>query len=870
MVVNRAQHSARFLAKLMIFCLLLPTLLWAAPAFASTLPVVITDHFQTGSLSPLTVAGGHWSLSQGELVASNYGDPLPLDRQFVYAKTNMTNEVVLAEVTITATPGNGNWRVGIFTHGTGTANPQKWALILRGGTLSLLDENTSWVSQMPFTSSPGQTYFMELAVEGTTVNGRVWQSNQTEPTGWTITGTFPPNGARLGESAGLYVANADAMFSSFQVMVAPPALTVTPNQPGAIFVQGSASSYTASITNSSGQAGNYDVAYTVDNLDGDAVNTGSVPLAVPASGTSSVNIPLPLPNLGYYTVAFSLTSTDGFPLDTLADTSLADVPAPSQESTQDNPVGMNGNLTYTASSGAAGNVSDAFKALREQGIGWYRLNMNASTIFPTSKSTANPNWESMDRLVVAAHGQQIALLGLLTAWPQGLNPFGKNPNISFASALKDYLAYVRAVVKRYAPGGSLAQTNGWSSYGISTWELWNEPVTATYWHGTAAQYATLAQAGATLIRQLEPSATILAYDDTPANLVAQGSGLYSGLSLHYYPGNLPPNNPTFSVYGAVLQNVPWAEKAGGTLWLTEAGWSTNQVSPEVQAEDWVETVLDSLTAGASHVMLFTQIYPGSGFSEEHSDLTPKISYPALAAVNRRLSGYSPVGRLTLGSSIVADAFTNQNGTMVAIWSPEGNGQLTLPTVGGPVVAYDWMDNPIDPDGGSRLIVPLSPSPVYLVFPDDSPALAQAVLEQASETNITPFTLSAAPVASASALKPALALTITNTTNQPLGGTLSLSLPQGWVGTPTASTTSQAVYDPSLSVGPIPVGGSFDAVFNLIAPTTTARYRIRASMVATNGTPPVLLSATVPVVVSGSLGDRRTGLRPKTAQAPAHG
>ncbi len=845
-VVNHIRRSSRVLAGLMAFCLCLPTFFFAVPALAASLPTVFTDHFQNGTISPLTASGGNWNVSHGILSASNYGIHTPIDRQFVYYPTNMTNEVVLAETTITATPANGNWRVGIFTHGTGTSNPQKWALILRGGTLSLLDENTSWVSNVPFSSSPGQTYFMELAVNGTTVKGRVWPSNQAEPTAWTISGRFPPNQALSGKAAGLYVANADASFSTFQVAVAPPSLSVTPHQPGAIFLQGRGSGYTATVSNTSGQAGQYDVAYTVDNAQGNAVDSGSVPISVPAVGVNSANLAVPLPDLGYYTISFSLTATDGFPLETLAPSSLADVPLPATSlGGATNLVGMNGNLTYTATSGTSGNVTQAFQAIRKQGINWYRLNMNARTIFPSSQSAGN--WASMDRLVSAAQGQKIHLLGLLTAWPNGLDPFGPHANTSFDTALNAYVDYVRRVVTRYGPGGTLAGTHGWSKYGIFTWELWNEPVTGRYWGGTPAEYATLAQAAAQAIRSIEPNATILAYDDGPQTLASQGPGLYSGLSLHYYPGNLPPNNPTFSVYGMVTQNLAYARNIGGGLWLTEAGWSTKFVSPEVQAQNWVETVLDGLTAGASHVMLFTQIYPGSGFSEEEPNLTPKISYPALAALNRRLAGFSPAGRLNLGASVIADAFTNHHETMVAIWSPQGNGQMTLPKPNlsvGPVVAYDWMDNPINPDGPSRVIVPLSPSPVYLVFPDATVSDAQAYLNAAQEANIVPFSLSVSSLPSTNPLTPSVSVSIANDTNQALGGTLSLTLPLGWTGRALASSTSQAVYNPSLTVGPIPVGGKFNAVFSLSSPTPTARFRIDATMTSTNGGPPATTSATL--------------------------
>ncbi len=838
----------RWLALLLTACLILPTFVWGFPVDASSTPAVITRHFQHDHLQPLVPVAGRWSVGNGVLSADNFNLNAPLPKQFAYVNTHMRNEVVLAETTIVATPGTNNWRVGIFAHGTGQGgNSQKWALILRGGHLSLLDENTAWIAQIPFTSSPGQTYFMELAVNGTTVDGRVWQANQAEPTGWTITGKFPPNAAQYGTAAGLYVANADANFSSFQVRVAPPVLRVTPKAPGAIFQQGDPAGYVAALTNSSNRGASYRIAYTVNNLAGNVVETASVPANVPPLGVTNLSIPVPLPRLGYYTIAFELTAVDGFPLETLPVSTLSSVPPPTQESSLQNPVGMNGNLTFNATYGTTSQVASAFTALAQQGIGWYRLNLNAKSL---AIHASDPNWQATDRIVKAARGQHIQLLGLLTGWPTGVDPFGAHPTTTFTQALKTYLAYVRRVVNRYRPGGFLPRSNGWTSYGISTWEIWNEPVTPQFWGGTAAEYHTLAQATAETIRSVEPHATILAYADQPATLVnAAPPGLFSGLSVHYYPGAQPPDNPTFSVYGMVKQDLNWTSQLGGSLWITEAGWSTQRVSPTAEATNWVETVLDGLTAGASHVMLFTQVYPGSGFSEEYSNLTPKIAYPVLAELNHRLVGFHPIGRLNLGSSLIADAFSNGGDTLVALWSPTQSGSLTLPSSATPVIAYGWMGNPINPNG-HRLTVPIGSTPVYLDFYDTNPQTATGLLHLAQESNIPPFSLTMSSQPQASAM-PAVTVTVTNVANRPEGGTLTLTLPSGWSGVPQASTTAAATYAPALPIGPIPVGGQFSAVFDLSAPYVPKRFKVIATMTSSNGAPSVSVPQTLSNVAPGS-------------------
>jgi hypothetical protein len=432
-----------------------------------------------------------------------------------------------------------------------------------------------------------------------------------------------------------------------------------------------------------------------------------------------------------------------------------------------------------------------FQVLEEQGDGWYRLTMNPAAVFPSTDQA--PNWTILNAGVTAAEESGIQLIGVISGWPDGLNPFASNSTVSFTSAVSAYVSAVQQLVEKYEPGGIVAHTHHWASYGVNTWEIWNEPVTPSYWGGTAQQYTELAQATAQAIRAIDPDATILAYDDDASALAAQGPGLYSGLSLHYYPGTLPPDNSTFGATAAVTQAVYNATTVGGSLWLTEAGWSTLDVSDTAQAQDWVDTVLDSLTAGASHVLLFTQMYPGSGFSDEHPDLTPKPAYPALAALNHVLAGSTPTGALTLPAPLLADAFTDGATTTVALWSTSPSVQMTLTNNPLGCQVDDWMDNSLS-TGNGPVSLTVSPSPIYLACPSTSAASIQSWLETALPVSISPGNTVGSAAITATPMQSGETLAISISASNSSAPTVNTPLPTG--ATSYVSGTSL----PNLAVG----------------------------------------------------------------------
>ncbi|MBV9893726.1 MAG: cellulase family glycosylhydrolase [Chloroflexi bacterium] len=132
------------------------------------------------------------------------------------------------------------------------------------------------------------------------------------------------------------------------------------------------------------------------------------------------------------------------------------------------------------------------------------------------------------------------------------------------------------------------------------YEVWNEPNQHQFWDALGgpdpATYTALLRASYQSIKSAAPSAVILggsiAFND-PAFLqgmyAAGASGAFDGLALHPYSGTNPPDaveDPSRSFVGAIdqAQDILSAHgDANKPIWITEMGWSQNDVSDEVRA-----------------------------------------------------------------------------------------------------------------------------------------------------------------------------------------------------------------------------------------------------------------------------------------------
>lgn len=454
-------------------------------------------------------------------------------------------------------------------------------------------------------------------------------------------------------------------------------------------------------------------------------------------------------------------------------------------------LGMNANLAPLALDPSALQARIAW--IRDQGLGWYRIELNGAD---SPESGSPSNWTATDAVVEAAWRAHLNVLGLLVGWPGNRNPFGPQANTSFDAALASYLRFVRAAVRRYERGGTLAHALGLPRAGITAWELWNEPTTAIYWPGSAAQYAVLAQRAADLIRRLDPGATVLAYADAPKTLLTlDAPAAFNALALHYYPGASSPDNPVASVYTAeapVLADEVATDQPL-PIWLTETGWSTEWVTPTQQADDWARVALDAEEQGIRVLFFFSEAYPGSGYGEFTGAGTPKPAVVTTAAVSHMLAGSQAAGSVDLGSAVRVLLFTRPGGgTLAALWGLGGTrGTFSLHVPAGTRLhADDAFGNPIV-SARPLLTLRLSPSPVYLVAPHTTPQSFESLLTHGSLRGFSP--ISAHVIPSVGPDPTDLSLTIADAVNHPIRGRLTVRLPSGW--TPSRTVIPFGVLEP---------------------------------------------------------------------------
>lgn len=700
-----------------------------AAAVGSSSPI-FSDTFSAGTLAPFVAnngmsAGGVWSVAQGGLVASDYGLSSHLPYQIASVPHLGKNVVVTTSFTINRLDPQQSYRIGVFGRGSDpTTGSSQWDVVFRDGALSLINQGLGIPTQTPFPVQAGQSYNMVAVIDGTWVGAQVWPAGTTQPAQWTIQDTFASTGNFTG--VGVAAGNADVTFHNFSVYDAPPTLTVAPTQASAVYQSGQAMTYKARlVANAGAEGGQYDVHYVLRRLDGSAVGRGTVPLQLPSGGTAEAAIALPAQPNGYYRATFSLSQPGSPGASTAPEqprvvetstTGMAIVPPQPDVATMDptSPFGINGPGTDSKpiSRSMEQRWTRVYRLFKQQGIQWARTQFLWGNIEPTPGNYA---WASADGLVQAAHTAHENLLGLVDYAAPYANPFGSGAQVSFPTFVQEYDQYIQALVVRYMPGGILAQQMGWKNYGISAWEIWNEPSNPQYWQSQdPAQYAELVQSATAAVKAVDPSATVLAYNwQEPTLVQAAGPGSFTGVSIHVYPGQ--PSQPAF--YQTIVDLRQFLTQNGigsDPIWMTETGWSIHHVSRTEQAEYLQRAAIQSLAASLNKFFMFAWSDPVAGYGELNRALLPMPAFPAMAAVTDELNGYKPVPGLnpvSMGAAVRAYVFQSGTQSLVAVWSPTAQENLTLNS-GAVVSADDWMGNPIL-ETGNALTVPLDAQPVFL-------------------------------------------------------------------------------------------------------------------------------------------------------------
>jgi hypothetical protein len=231
--------------------------------------------------------------------------------------------------------------------------------------------------------------------------------------------------------------------------------------------------------------------------------------------------------------------------------------------------------------------------MKAAGVQSWRVEMSWDLVEPAPGQLA---WAATDRKVLAAARQGIDVLGLALRAPAWANGGSANP---FTPPTKpsDFAAYLRALVARYGPSGSLwAEHPEVPRHPVRAWEIWNEPNLKNYFSKQpfAKPYAALLRAAYPAVHAADPGATVLmasmanySWRDLAKLLSVPGPKLkFDAAGAHPFSGR--PSNAV----KIVALNREVLDHRGYTkvpLWLTELTWSSAKGKKTPLTQNWETT-----------------------------------------------------------------------------------------------------------------------------------------------------------------------------------------------------------------------------------------------------------------------------------------
>ncbi|NPV06513.1 MAG: hypothetical protein HPY83_00945 [Anaerolineae bacterium] len=309
--------------------------------------------------------------------------------------------------------------------------------------------------------------------------------------------------------------------------------------------------------------------------------------------------------------------------------------------------------------------------------------------------------------------------------------------------------YVYETVRRYKPGGVLAQARGWpAGAGVSHWEIWNEPDWTFFWSGSVEQYYRLLKVAYLAAKHADPGCTVIlgglatyfdpdwfprllqvmSADPNQAERAARNH-YFDALAVHFYSRSadaLDHTQRARSLLAAHGLNKPiWVTESGVPVWNDYPGPTEDPKSPyrattEEQAAYVIQAHAYALYSGAQVVFHF-QLHDDCGngptardayglYRNEASaacypsDAAPRLSLKAYRTAVAQFRGLQPLWRRTPANDREEIAFYRpQTGHRVTVlWATQGHDvDALVPASGTAASLVDLHGNvtTVTPQGG---------------------------------------------------------------------------------------------------------------------------------------------------------------------------
>ncbi|NDJ76073.1 MAG: hypothetical protein GYB65_07420 [Chloroflexi bacterium] len=320
--------------------------------------------------------------------------------------------------------------------------------------------------------------------------------------------------------------------------------------------------------------------------------------------------------------------------------------------------------------------------------------------------------------------------------------------------------------------------------------VWNEPWESggiSGWEGNAQHYRNLSRFALQGVKLADPTVLVGGADSHDnMNDVLISDPEWAGLfDLITYHGS---DNPG-AFYASYLVDLP--------IWNTES-WYTAQLPRTVQQH------MFAIAAGAEKVNMVVLGNFFSGHVDAGGYYTPDLENPEQLSPQPNAVGYATMTHFVEGKTFVeeysADSlpysfiFENDTSAVAVVfgipldieklpyWQITEPGTMELPAAG--ITVYDHYGNPIAAEG-DVYVLPFAAEPLY--FEAESADVLRAALDALTVRDTTPVHIALQDMVQLPGPGATVDVTITNVLNQPIAGTLSITLPEGWQAEPTSAT-----------------------------------------------------------------------------------
>jgi hypothetical protein len=362
----------------------------------------------------------------------------------------------------------------------------------------------------------------------------------------------------------------------------------------------------------------------------------------------------------------------------------------------------------------------AAQMARDAGVKWSREDFSWGRIEPRRGQF---DWTYYDNLLACARRNGItvyAIVGSWAGWTKAYSPEG----------IEDYVEFLKVLVGHYHKE-------------IKQWEIWNEP-NIFFWQGPKDMYAELLAKSYAAIKEVDPDAQVLGLstagiDRKFITRMLELHAPFDILTIHPYRAHLD-DVAFIEDLKKVSDQVKQPDGKRRPVWLTEMGWATHtphntlrqDFAPNTlraQAELIARSYLCAIVSGVEPRTFWYDfrndgddpIYFEHQMGIVYNDFHPKPAYLAYATLARVLRGKRLVGPVSVPHGVLGFKFeltAAGSGETIALWSPQTDAQVALPTTGQQVTRINGIgeQSELQVKAGNVSVDLKKGAPVYLVYP----------------------------------------------------------------------------------------------------------------------------------------------------------